>query len=614
MTPLFRYSSRRLALAAFAAAGVVFACAGSAAGARGSAHGGGAGSVTVVGYRSEQALRAAVARSDARIVRRIPALRAAVLRLPPAAARVLAGLDGVRYTERPASRYELTEPALAPALVPGGAYEWQYGAVHEDLVPASVRQAAANVTVAVIDTGADVTAPDLAAKAPTTWSVLNGSEDVSDPDGHGTFVSSLAAGSSTNDEGVAGFGGDAKLLAIQAGGPMFSSADIAAALVYAVGHGAKVINLSLGGEGISVLEQDAVDYAISHGALIVAAAGNSGDDGNPPIYPAAYLQPLGSNGVGGAGLAVGATDIGADRASFSSYGSFVSLAAPGEDVFGAISAASDPFEWPDTPLPGSTAGYYGYSSGTSFAAPEVAGAAALVWAANPLLSPPDVAEVLKTTTSGNGSWNAETGYGILDVAAAVTRAQSIVVPPATVSLSGTRDGNHVQLSWSAPKAASYRVQVARDGGAAQVLLGATKATTTSADLDAGHTYSFTVTATTPWGATFGSSPYVVATAPFSAVTLNLRASRLGGRASRKVRLWAVFAPADAGVGRGGRLVSLDAFDGRTWHRFARTTTNTTGVAMWTGKARQGTYFLRARYAGAVTLGAAMSTAVKFRVR
>jgi subtilisin family serine protease len=605
MKRLFVHSLRRLAF--FLALGGV-ACSGSA-GVAATASGATA-NVTVVGYSSAQALRRAVVASDARVVRRIPALHAAVLRTPPAALRLLGRLQGITYAEPPAPRYSLDDPAIVPAPAFGGAYEWQWAATNEDLVPAAVGQAAANVTIAVIDSGADVTAPDIAAKAPATWSVLTGTPDVADTVGHGTFVSSLAAGSSTNDEGVAGFGGEAKLLVVQAGGALLSSADIASALVYAVDHGAKVINLSFGGEDSSTIEQDAIDYGAGHGALVVAAAGNSGAAGNPPIYPAAYVQPLGSNGAGGVGLAVGATDLGGARASFSSYGSYVSLSAPGEHVFGALSAAAG---WTETPLPGSHAGSYGYSNGTSFAAPEVAGAAALVWAANPQLSPPDVAEVLKQTASGHGSWNQETGYGLLDAGAAVERAREIVVTPPTVTLTGVQSGNHVSLSWGAPKAARYRLDVARDGGAAQVLVGGTASTSTATDLERGHTYSFTVTATTPWGASYTSSPYVVSL-PYSAVTVTLKAARVGSRAGRTVRLWAIFAPAEPRFARGRRTIGFDAFNGRRWIRFGRASTNSTGIAAWTGNIRHGTYLLRAVYTGADTLGAATSRSLRFRVR
>ena len=73
--------------------------------------------------------------------------------------------------------------------------------------------------------------------------------------------------------------------------------------------------------------------------------------------------------------------------------------------------------------PGSLGGLYGFSSGTSFASPQVAGAAALVWAANPQLRADEVASILEQTASGQGDWNAELGYGVLDVAAAVAKAR-----------------------------------------------------------------------------------------------------------------------------------------------------------------------------------------------
>jgi subtilisin family serine protease len=313
------------------------------------------------------------------------------------------------------SRVVQAEPALAVAPLVGRPFEWQFAATREDRVPAWVLRAAASVTVAVVDTGADLSAPDLAAKAPATFA-SSGSGDVRDTNGHGTFVAALAAGSSTNGEGIAGFGGDARLVVVKAGSGDGSFTDIqeANAIVYAVDHGARIVNLSMGGTETSATERRAIDYAVGRGALIVAAAGNDYDAGNPTEYPAALLP--------GKGLAVAASTAGGARAAFSNTGSYVSLAAPGERVFSAVSSLSSALAYPRVRLPGSR-GLYGYASGTSFAAAEVSGAAALVWAANPLLTAAQVADVLQRTAAG-GRWTPTLGYGVLDVARAVAEASA----------------------------------------------------------------------------------------------------------------------------------------------------------------------------------------------
>src|ERR687888_22084 len=240
-------------------------------------------------------------------------------------------------------------------------------AVVAGLALPGVAHAAPVLRRAVIDSGADVNAPDLADKTPQTWSVLSRSHRVRDVLGHGTFVSSLAAGSIDDGVGIAGFGGDAKLLVVQAIGKdgYITDVDEAAGNVYAVNHSAKIINLSIGGPQTSWIERRAIRYAARHGVLLVAAAGNEHEQGNPVEYPAALLR-------GGIGLAVGATRMDGTRAPFSNTGSYVSLAAPGENVFAAESADSD---WPRAQPSWSSPGYYGWASGTSFAAPEVPGAA-----------------------------------------------------------------------------------------------------------------------------------------------------------------------------------------------------------------------------------------------
>ena len=381
----------------------------------------------VVAYASRAALDDALARFPAHVVRRLPHLNA--VEVDPDAHRDLFAADvsqqpGIAFVGGLVRRTPQSEPALVALFRPGLPYEWQYVATRANLVPEPVLRAAASVKLAIVDTGADVTHPDLAAKAPETYDVVRKRTDVRDRDGHGTFVASLAGGSITNGDGVAGFSGDSQLLIVKASGGdgMFTDVDEAAAIVYAVDHGARVINLSLGGVGTSALERRAVEYAAARNVLLVAAAGNEYAAGNPVEYPAALLQPPGSHGQGGVGLSVGATTMAGRRAPFSNTGTHISLVAPGENVFGAIAAGSKARDWPRYALPGSTAGLYGWSTGTSFSTPQVAGAAALVMAANPQLSAREVAGVIKATASGRGSWNPAVGYGVLDVAAAVAAA------------------------------------------------------------------------------------------------------------------------------------------------------------------------------------------------
>jgi hypothetical protein len=231
-------------------------------------------------------------------------------------------------------------------------------------------------TVAVIDTGADVRVPAIAAARPLTYDVRTRTRDVRDPNGHGTEVARIVAQES----------GGVKLMVIRAGSTSgaFSDANEAAAIRYAVGHGARILNLSLGGPGTSTAERSAIRYAIGKGALVVAAAGD--DYASRPEYPAALLGPD--------GLAVAAVTRMGTRAEFSNTGPWVSVAALGE-------------------------------RGTSFAAPLVSAAAARVWRANPRLTARQVVSIIEQTASGHGARNDELGYGVVDAGAAVARAISL---------------------------------------------------------------------------------------------------------------------------------------------------------------------------------------------
>jgi subtilisin family serine protease len=348
---------------------------------------------------------------------RVAPLHVAEVRTTDAAA--LAARPGIEWVRPVVSRGRTAVEGVRNAAGPAALQpEWQYAATGANRVPASVVHAAARVTIAVIDTGADLSAPDLAAKAPTTWSVISNGPAVTDTLGHGTFVASLAGGAVANANVLDGFGGDARLMVVQAAsdGNDFTDVTEAAAIVWAVDHGAQIVNLSLGGSQTSQVEQNAIDYAAQHGALVVAAAGNTGRS-PAPMYPAALLP--------GIGLVVGASTAAGTRAPFSSNAPYVDLLAPGQRVLGALSSASPAATFPRARLRGAGAGLYGYGSGTSYAAPEVAGTAALVWAANPSLTAAQVIGILRRTASRGGSAGPPgTGYGVVDVAAAVAAAPS----------------------------------------------------------------------------------------------------------------------------------------------------------------------------------------------
>jgi subtilisin family serine protease len=360
--------------------------------------------VVSVGYDSPAALR------GLDVLRTVPALH--VAEVLSADLPALRATPGIRWVDPTAARRRLGGSLLV--VRKAVAAEWQFTATHSNLVPATVLHAAASITIAVVDTGADVTAPDIAAKSPITHNAVTGSDEVSDVTGHGTFVASVAAGSVATGGVMRGFGGDARLMIVEANrdADVFDDVDEAAGIVWAVDHGARIVNLSIGGAETSQVEKDAIQYAESHGVLVVAAAGNTGEGGNVPSYPAAL--------VGAHGLAVASSTTTGKRAPFSTAARYVSLAAPGVRVLGATTAGASTADFPRADV--APDGVYAYGTGTSYSAPQVAGAAALVWAANPSLTAGGVIRILERSASGSGSWNPGTGYGVLDVAAAVTRA------------------------------------------------------------------------------------------------------------------------------------------------------------------------------------------------
>ncbi|WP_051185055.1 S8 family serine peptidase [Desulfatiglans anilini] len=227
--------------------------------------------------------------------------------------------------------------------------------------------------VAVIDTGVDYRHPELAGRVIPGYDFHNGDADPMDDHGHGTHVSGIIAAAADNGEGSAGVIDSVRILAYKALGSDGSGStwNVIQAIYDAADRPeVRVINLSLGTYMGTVIFHDAVDYAVDKGKLLVAAAGNSNStEANFPAFWSLY-----SDGV----MAVAANDQRDCRASFSNYGEYVTISAPGVSIFST--------------LPG---GGYGSWSGTSMATPFVAAAAARLFAQNPNLTYGEAAEILE---------------------------------------------------------------------------------------------------------------------------------------------------------------------------------------------------------------------------
>ncbi len=206
------------------------------------------------------------------------------------------------------------------------------------------------VKVAVIDSGVCLTHPDLAGHVLAGWDYVEQDATPQDGYGHGCGVAGIIAANIDNGIGIAGIAPNARILPLRVldanGSGTYSN--VAQAMVDATDQGAQVINLSLGGASPSSVLESAVAYALARGVTVVAAAGNNGANG--ALYPAKY------SGV----IAVGSMDQTLQPSSFSNYGTDIGLWAPGSGILSLRNG-----------------GGYGPMSGTSFAAPEVSGIAAL---------------------------------------------------------------------------------------------------------------------------------------------------------------------------------------------------------------------------------------------
>lgn len=249
--------------------------------------------------------------------------------------------------------------------------------------------------IAVLDTGVNWRHEDLVGRTVPGYNSVRPGAAPADDNGHGTFVAGVAAANTNNRLGLAGVAWNGRIMPVkvldsQGGG---SDSVIARGIIWAADHGARVVNLSLGGPGHSAVLLEAVRYALRKGAVVVAAAGNTGS--NDAEFPAAYPEVL----------AVGATDHAGALTDFSTWGDWVDLSAPG---FNIASTGRD-------------GNYYRGLAGTSFSAPIVSGIAALTRARFPTLTPSQIMVRLKLTARDAGPRGIDPyhGFGFVDAFQAI---------------------------------------------------------------------------------------------------------------------------------------------------------------------------------------------------
>jgi subtilisin family serine protease len=302
------------------------------------------------------------------------------------------------------------------------------------------------VRVAIIDSGIDGAHPEFRGRIAVSRSWVGGSA-LTDEEGHGTFVAGMIAATLNNSEGIAGMAFPAQLVVakIARSDQTIDVRDEAEAIRWAADVGARVINLSIGGlrdpfnprrDTFSRLEANAIEYAVRKGAVLVAAVGNSDEAPQTPwpyaSYPAALPHVIGVSALTPTGNVPAFSDR--DRI-------YNDVSAPGQEIYSTLPRVLTSFR----PLC-QNQGYsdcgpdeFRHAAGTSFAAPQVTAAAALLFALKPTLQPDQVINIIeRSTTDVNASNGCKqcplqrdtfSGWGRLDVAKAIAALDGVIPPP-----------------------------------------------------------------------------------------------------------------------------------------------------------------------------------------
>jgi subtilase family protein/fervidolysin-like protein/predicted actin-binding protein len=441
----------------------------------------------LVRFRSREggrSIRAALARVGAREVGRVNALHVRVVAVPDGqVGHALRGLRRMRIVAK-AER----NVAVNGFATPNDMWwpnEWSEVKVNAPQTW-DVTTGSPTTVVAIVDTGVDYSQPDLQGSFVAGYDTVNNDSNPSDDDGHGTLVSGVALARGNNATGVAGYCWSCSLMPVKGLGPQMSGtiAQAANAITWAADHGARVINMSWGTTTDSATLAAAISYAHNKGAVLVAAAGNYGTAGK--VYPAAYPSVIG----------VAGTDSSDTLYPWSSYGSWVKVAAPG------CNYATGTSSW------------YGSFCGTSSASPAVAGIAGLLVSANPAATNTQIEQAIESSATAIGP---VVEYGRVDAYAALQAlgsratgsAPALASPPL---ISGTAQvGQALSAStgsWSGPSPAGYSFQWRRcdsTGASCSDVSGATAASYTPVALDVGYALRVVVQATNAYGASTATS-------------------------------------------------------------------------------------------------------------
>jgi subtilisin family serine protease len=270
----------------------------------------------------------------------------------------------------------------------------------------NITRGSPEVVIAIVDTGINAAHPEFAGRIVPGYDFINKDEDAADDHGHGTHVAGIAA-AGINGVGTVGVCPECKLMPVKVLSASNSGTwgSVSKGILFAVDHGADVINLSLGATISSTALMSAVQYAVSHDVVIVAAAGNLASD--LPFYPAAAPGVVGVSG----------TDSQDSFWAVSNYGDFIDVAAPGSGIYSTYYDLVN------------TSGY-AWMSGTSMASPFVAGLAGLIRSQRGDLTAAETADLLELTANDLGAvgWDKYYGHGRIDAHAALVAANGGVDP------------------------------------------------------------------------------------------------------------------------------------------------------------------------------------------